>query len=69
MDYKFYTTVPNDRWDKIAYKFYGDVYEQRTIIEANPDVPITPVLKENTTLIIPILEDSETEEGLPIWKQ
>ena len=68
-DYRFYKTQQNDRWDKIAYKFYGDVFRPSPIIEANPDVAITPILPAGITLMIPILENETKKEGLPIWKQ
>ncbi len=67
--YKFYKTQTGDRWDKIAYKFYGDVFKQQPIIEANSDVAITPILPAGITLMIPILENGADKGGLPVWKQ
>lgn len=71
MYYQFYKTQHNDRWDKIAYKFYGNVFNQQMIIEANPDVDILPVLDAGITLIIPIPDKTEDNfsEELPIWKR
>lgn len=69
-DYKFYKTKTNDRWDTIAYKFYGDVFRTKELIEANPDISISPILDSNLTLIIPVLEKTSTNsEALPVWKQ
>ena len=68
-DYRFYKTQQNDRWDKIAYKFYGDVFRTAPIIEANPDVAITPILPSGLTLMIPILEATTNNRDLPVWKQ
>lgn len=67
--YKFYKTKNGDRWDTLAYKFYGDVFRQQPIIEANPDVAITPILPAGITLMIPVMETTVQAQGLPIWKQ
>lgn len=66
---RFYQTQTGDRWDKIAHKFYGDVFKTQPIIEANPDVPLTPILKPGITLLIPVLDTPIENKGLPIWKQ
>ena len=69
-DYQFYKTKPDDRWDKIAYMFYGDCFRTKELIEANPDVPIAPVLEASLDLIVPVLEkETESEDKLPAWKQ
>lgn len=64
-----YTTQANDRWDKIAYKYYGDVYRQKELIEANSHIPLKPILEEGLKIKIPILEPKvEVDKNLPIWK-
>lgn len=65
-----YITKDGDRWDLIAYEFYSDstLYEQ--IITANPEVPITPILKSGIKLKIPITDDSEEITFiLPPWRE
>ncbi len=66
-----YITMKGDRWDTVAYKAYGDATRMTEIIEANPDVPTTPVIETGTRLNIPIIEtDSEVDVSLlPPWKQ
>lgn len=69
-EYYIYKTRPNDRWDSIAVKFRGDTFDYSDIIEANPHVPIKPVLDEGIEIRIPIKEEtSEDKSKLPIWKQ
>ena len=65
----FYKTQQNDRWDKIAYKFYGDVFKIQPIVQANPNIQLTPVIPAGLTLIIPIITTTSDVEGLPIWKK
>lgn len=65
-------TRDGDRWDLLAYRYYGDPYRYEPIIAANPHVPISPVLASGLLLAIPVLEattDSQDVERLPPWKR
>ncbi|NJD38454.1 MAG: hypothetical protein FIA89_09080 [Geobacter sp.] len=67
-------TVDGDRWDLLAWEYYGDPTLYEPIIAANPEVQIEPVLPAGIRLIIPVLEESlvgdiATSEELPPWKQ
>lgn len=64
-----YITKEGDRWDLIAYDFYGDATMYEPIIVANPDVPIYPVLPSGIKLKIPVIEIKDTIEELPPWKR
>lgn len=67
-----YITKENERWDSIAYAAYGDVAEVNTLIEANPGIPITPMLAAGTRLRVPLKETVEPELDtslLPPWKR
>lgn len=69
-EYYSYITKDNDRWDLIAYKFYNDATRYEPIINANPDVGISPILKSGLKLKIPVLNESETIKfELPPWKK
>lgn len=69
-EYYSYITKDNDRWDLIAYKFYNDATRYEPIINANPDVDISPILKSGLKLKIPVLDKSETIKfELPPWKK
>lgn len=62
-------TSDNDRWDLLAWKYYGDATQYEQIIVANPDVPIWPVLPSFVKLLIPVLDAANitTVEPAP-WK-
>lgn len=64
-------TVDGDRWDNLAWHYYGDAIAYEQIIAANPEVPIVPILPGGIKLLIPVIEDDETESAteLPPWKQ
>lgn len=66
-----YITKDGDRWDLIAYEFYGDATLYERIIQANPLVPIIPILPSGIPLQIPDIDDDEiiSNEDLPPWKQ
>lgn len=65
-----YVTKGNDRWDLIAYKFYNDPTKYEIIIQANPEVSITPILASGVKLKIPVIEEKETISfTTPPWKK
>ena len=64
-------TQEGERWDTIAYKAYGDAAEVNRIIEANPTVPVNPVLPSGIRLLVPIVQTVSVEiddKLLPPWK-
>lgn len=68
---EFYTyiTKENDRWDLISYNFYNDPTKYQTIINANLEIPITPILDAGLKLKIPVLKDTDAIKfELPPWK-
>jgi phage tail protein X len=71
-EYVPYITQQNDRWDSIAYRFYGDAYAYERIIAANPTAPIRPVLPAGLKLAIPLIARTESQSivnKLPPWKR
>ncbi|MCR5892177.1 MULTISPECIES: tail protein X [Burkholderia] len=61
-------TTEGERWDQIAYRYYGDPFAYERIIVANPSVPITPVLASGIVLSIPVVAaDNVADEELPPW--
>lgn len=68
-EYVSYVTEDGDRWDMIAYKFYGDVFAYEPIINANPTVAIRPVLDGGIRLRIPVRETTVSAATLPPWKR
>lgn len=69
--YLNHLTQDGDRWDSIAWRYYGDVKHVPLLIEANPHVPIVEVLSGGLNLAIPVIEaDAATAlEALPPWKR
>lgn len=75
-DYFEYTTIAGDRWDMLAYRYYGDQYKQTVLIEANRhlylDALTVPplVLPQGVKLKIPvIIETASNIDLLPPWKR
>lgn len=66
-------TVDGDRWDNLAWQYYGDPHTYERIIAANPEVQIEPILPGGIRLLIPVIEDTDAEtvnsEELPPWKR
>ncbi|HSA05720.1 MAG TPA: tail protein X [Candidatus Gastranaerophilales bacterium] len=69
-DFYEYITKDSDRWDLIAYEFYSDATLYESIIKANPDIPITPILTAGIKLKIPVIENNDQIQfELPPWKK
>lgn len=62
-------TSDGDRWDSLAWKYYGDPYAYERIIRANPAVPIIPILPAGIRLLIPVIDPPQPAETgpLPPW--
>jgi phage tail protein X len=64
-------TGDGERWDLLAWRYYGDPYGYERIIRANPDLPIIPVLPGGVRVLIPVLDPPVTTvaapAGLPPW--
>lgn len=71
MKYIFYIVAHNERWDDIAYRYYGDCYNIKPIVEANPHLKIEGILPEGVEIIVPIDEKSvkNDDSRLPVWKR
>jgi phage tail protein X len=66
-----YRTKQGERWDLIAQDKYGSMAGIDTLINANPKVPLDPILPDGTILIIPIVDNtysSTITTNLPPWK-
>ena len=67
-------TSASDRWDTLAWKYYGDAFAYGRIIRDNPALDIGAVLPEGVRVWIPVLTHTEVqaklrEEELPPWKR
>lgn len=62
-------TAAGERWDLVAWKYYGDPTLYGPIVMANPDISIEPVFEVGLTIMIPVLQKSNaTSVSLPPWK-
>jgi phage tail protein X len=70
-EYYEHITAEGERWDTVAYAYYGDPLLYHGIIAANPQVPIIPLLPSGIVLRVPViaLSDTLTAEELPPWKR
>lgn len=63
-------TAAGERWDLLAWRYYGNPTLYSPIIMANPLVPIEPVFEAGLAVLIPILQQSQAAAvNLPPWKQ
>ncbi|MCK9514073.1 MAG: tail protein X [Pigmentiphaga sp.] len=70
MKYVEHITVEGDRWDLLAWRYYGDPYLYEPIIAANVAVPIRPAIASGIRLRIPVLPDEQVlDRDLPPWKR
>lgn len=64
-------THEGDRWDLLAWQYYGDATQYERIVAANNLVMIDPILPSGIIINIPVIDEpvpelDETEE-LPPW--
>jgi phage tail protein X len=62
-----HVTTEGERWDQLAWRYYGDAHRYLPIVQANPHVPINAILPSGLTLAIPILEPVTSAQDLPPW--
>jgi phage tail protein X len=65
-------TQEGDRWDTLAWKYYGDGTKLEPLFEANPGVPRYAVLPGNQEIIVPVIaQETKTipDSKLPPWKR
>ena len=69
-------TKEGDRWDLLAYRYYGDQHKQTILLEANRHLFIDPlivppmILPSGMVLKIPVIDEIDIDESnLPPWKR
>ncbi|MDR6952684.1 phage tail protein X [Ancylobacter sp. 3268] len=75
-DYLVHPTKDGDRWDLLAYRYYGDVSLQGELINANralffDAMTIPLILPSGLDIIVPIRErpTAVSTAALPPWKR
>ena len=67
--YIVHITKAGERWDLLAWRYYGDTTDYQMIIMANPGVAIEPVFDSGISLAVPIVQKSAlVSVDLPPWK-
>ena len=65
-----HVTRAGERWDLIAWDYYGDASLLGPVIMANPNIAIAPVLEAGLVIVVPILQQaSVVTADLPPWKR
>jgi phage tail protein X len=63
-------TSAGERWDLLAWRYYGNASLYGPIIMANPSIPIEAAFEAGLVIGIPILTaDSTATLDLPPWKR
>jgi phage tail protein X len=68
-NYLVHITGVTERWDTLAWLYYGDATNYSPIIMANPAVPIEPVFEQGITILVPVLAQTQAppSANLPPW--
>ena len=62
-------TAAGERWDLLAWRYYGDPTDYSPIIVANPNVAIEPVFEGGISIAVPIQQKrAAVTANLPPWK-
>lgn len=65
-----HVTSAGERWDLLAWQYYGDASLYGPIIMANPQTPIEPVFEAGLKIAIPILlVQQSSSTNLPPWSR
>ena len=65
-------TSAGERWDLLAWQYYGDATLFGPIIQTNPQIPIEAVFEAGLTIGVPLLIVNPTVQesaDLPPWKR
>jgi phage tail protein X len=73
-DVLLHQVVEGERWDTLAFHYYGSATQYGRIVQANPHLDITPVLPAGAIVLIPVVTQASAalalqDEELPPWKQ
>lgn len=71
MEYFEHITQEGERWDTLAYRWYGNPFLMNVLIVLNPHIAFIPILPAGTLVFVPRLDlETRTQQSkLPPWKQ
>lgn len=66
--------LEGQRWDTLAWIYYGDATAYGRIVQANPALDITTHLEAGTIVLVPVLPLADVQlvqeqDNLPPWKR
>lgn len=67
-----HVTQQGDRWDTIAWKYYGDVSRMGFLVLVNPAVPAYPEFDAGVEIVVPLVPaspGSASAADLPPWRR
>lgn len=67
-----HVTVAGERFDTLAWKYYGDATVFGPIIQTNPQIAIEPVFEAGLNIGVPILvvnQAAQNQADRPPWKR
>lgn len=69
-----HVTTEGERWDLLAWRYYGNALDYGRIIAANPALDMGTRLPSGTRVLVPLLalndlRQSLRDEELPPWKR
>lgn len=69
MEYIEHITQEGERWDTIAYRYYGDAALLSPLAEANEHLQLLPALPAGLPVRVPLVADTEAlaTQDLPPW--
>jgi len=71
-EYLEHISQAGERWDQLAWHYYGDAMLMQPIIEANPQLRLLPRLSGGLSIRIPIIDPTgpaNNAQDLPPWKR
>ena len=69
--YLTHVTIGGERWDHLAWQYYGDASLYGPIVMANTSIPIEPEFEAGLVIGIPLLAGSvgSIQADLPPWQR
>lgn len=74
--YLEHITTINERWDTIAYRYYGEANRTSVLIKANRDLflptlaAVPTILPYGLTIRVPLIDAASVDpDALPPWKR
>ncbi len=63
-----HTIRAGERWDSLAYRYYGDVFLMTHLVNVNPQLAFAESLPQGETIFIPVIKSqTNLSDDLPPW--